>query len=378
MKHLWRHIPPFSPDTSGFAAVMNGTDGIGIIDDSRGCAGNYYNGEEYRYHLTNRIFVSEIANEDVIMGTENKIISKFVLESAKLSPDFAMLCGSPIASFIGTDLKEVAGKLQTDFNIPASAVDLTGHESYEKGIAKTLECLAQLLADPSTKKSAGINLIGATFLDWGPQNIDHLPAWCQQQNLGILSNWGGENTAANMRIAPAADCNLVLTVSGLSAGRRLNQAFGTPMIAGAPFGKSWTNLLLSGIEHKSMDCQITFDNDKDTEAIVIGEQFMANALRTTLRLDYGMSAVKVCSFFTLDRHFKEPGDILLQSEGELKDLFRHHANSMIIGDPFLRYFSLPTCKWIDLPHYAVSGKIFADQMPLLLGEQTNQWLDTIL
>ena len=33
MKRLWKYIPPCLSDVLGFQAVMNETDGLGIIDD---------------------------------------------------------------------------------------------------------------------------------------------------------------------------------------------------------------------------------------------------------------------------------------------------------------------------------------------------------
>ena len=57
MRGLWMELPPFSPDTSGFASALSGTDGMGLIDDVRGCCGNYYGSEETRRGIPIRVFV---------------------------------------------------------------------------------------------------------------------------------------------------------------------------------------------------------------------------------------------------------------------------------------------------------------------------------
>ena len=49
MKGLWKYISPFAPDQSGAAAVMYGLNGIVVICDAGGCAGNICGFDEPRW-----------------------------------------------------------------------------------------------------------------------------------------------------------------------------------------------------------------------------------------------------------------------------------------------------------------------------------------
>ena len=49
MKGLWKYISPFAPDDSGAAAVLYGLNGIVVICDAGGCAGNICGFDEPRW-----------------------------------------------------------------------------------------------------------------------------------------------------------------------------------------------------------------------------------------------------------------------------------------------------------------------------------------
>ena len=55
MKGLWKYISPFAPDQSGAAAVMYGLNGIVVICDAGGCAGNICGFDEPRWFSGGKI-----------------------------------------------------------------------------------------------------------------------------------------------------------------------------------------------------------------------------------------------------------------------------------------------------------------------------------
>jgi nitrogenase molybdenum-cofactor synthesis protein NifE len=377
MKDLWQYIPPFSPDTSGFAAVLYGTDGIGVIDDVRGCSGNHFAAEESRPGLCKRVAVSKIGNEDAVLGTRDKILTRFRQLAEPLNPTFVLLCGSPISSLIGTDLGAAAEAITQESGLPASHVDLSGHDAYDEGLSRTLECLAKLLTIPYTGPRAGINLLGANHIDWVDAQVDALSGWAAEQGLSVLANWGGEACAADMRFAATAVCNLAVTVSGIRAAKWLRQAYGTPFVAGAPFGRAWSQLLLQALEHGVQPLPPPPVRG-GARCLLVGEQLTCNALRATLRAHFGFGDVAVASFFRMEKGLMESGDIRLRSEADCRDLLTLGGFPLIFGDPFLEYYVPGRCRFIPLPHRAISAKLYLDLIPELTGDQADCWLESIL
>ncbi len=377
MKGLWQYIPPPSPDTSGFATVMYGTDGIGIIDDVRGCGGNHYTCEESRAGLTRRVFSSEISNEDIVLGTKDKILARFKRAAAKIHPNFAVISGSPISSLIGTDLGDVARTISREGGIPASYVELNGHNTYAEGIDRTLVCLAGLFTRPCVGEKHGVNIIGANHIDWSDAQVSDLSAWIQENGFTAVSNWGPQETAVNFMRADEAEVNLVVTSSGIRLAQWLKKRYGTPYIAGTPFGKHWSDRLSDALRHcRRPACPEP--GQTGVKILLIGEQFCCNALRNTLIMDFGFRNVCVASFFPMEKALMSENDIRLKSENELKELFDSTKYGVVFGDPFMRYYTPTGCKWIDFPHRAISAKLYMDHISLLTGENADRWLDTVL
>jgi nitrogenase molybdenum-cofactor synthesis protein NifE len=103
---------------------------------------------------------------------------------------------------------------------------------------------------------------------------------------------------------------------------------------------------------------------------VIGEQVIANALRYCLRDDFGFERVDVASYFTMDLGFMEAGDRRLRSETDLMALVEQGSYEVIVGDPL--YQPLTATRrhgvYIELPHYAVSSKIFPPGNSLFMAD----------
>ncbi|SHH85437.1 Nitrogenase component 1 type Oxidoreductase [Sporobacter termitidis DSM 10068] len=377
MKDLWQRIPPLSPDTSGFATVMYGTDGIGIIDDVRGCGGNHFTQEESRADLTRRVFSSEIGNEDVILGTQGRIVARFNRAAPKIHPRFAMISGSPISAFIGTDLAEAARALSREGGIPASYVELNGHGTYADGVSRTLVRLAELFTAPHDGPVSGVNVIGANHIDWSDAQVCDLAPWLNARDLSVVSGWGPREVSENFRRAAGAAVNFVVTSAGVRLAEWLRKQYGTPFVLGAPFGKTWSGLLAQALSGGGQPT-CPAPEEKGRKVLIIGEQFCANALRYTLMSDFGFRDVSAASFFPMEKALMASRDIRLQSEEDLKRLLAEGGFDVVFGDPFMRCYAPAGCKWIDLPHRAVSAKLYMDRIPLLTGDNADTWLETVL
>ena len=445
MAKLWKKLPPPMADNFGFIEVLNKTDGMGIIDD---CSEYRTSAERRRRHRENgeaqmRVVHTEIGPEDVVSGTRQKVLDAFEDGRRDLTPEFVLLSAGPCSAMIGTDLEEIAETIGQSSGIKAAAVKLSGHKAYDTGISETLLAMAKLLTKPGNICPGSVNILGATALDWQEENAGALRGWLESRDFSVAmhttktsgegflvamhttktsggrflvtADFGGAERAENIARAAEAQVNLVVTVSGLAAAKYLKSRYGTPYIAAAPFGKSWTERVLEALEsgrqpeqgtagqkpesggrsgepecgrrvteqepecsrrvaEQEPECSRQAEN-MEPEVLIICEQFMGNAIRETLLCDYGMENVLVYTFYMMEKSLAQPGDGRLRSEQEAEKLLKEGGFHTIIADPLLRCFAPEGSRWIDLPHRAFQLYGEHPALPLFFGEHLNKWLD---
>lgn len=413
-------------DNFGFIEVLNKTDGMGIIDD---CSEYRTSAERRRRHRENgeaqmRVVHTEIGPEDVVSGTRQKVLDAFEDGRRDLNPEFVLLSAGPCSAMIGTDLEEIAETIGQSSGIKAAAVKLSGHKAYDTGISETLLAMAKLLTKPGNICPGSVNILGATALDWQEENAGALRGWLESQDFSaamhttktsggrflVTADFGGAERAENIARAAEAQVNLAVTVSGLAAAKYLKSRYGTPYIAAAPFGKSWTERVLEALGSGTQPEQGTAVQKPESGVrsgetergrrvaeqepecsrrgaeqepecgaqpaiLIIGEQFMGNAIRETLIRDYGMENVRVYTFYMMEKSLSQPGDGRLRSEQEAEKLLKEGGFHTIIADPLLRCFAPEGSRWIDLPHKVFQLYGEHQPLPLFFGENLNRWLD---
>lgn len=377
MNNLYKYLAPFLADTFGFQEVIDVTDGMGILDDCSGYKGRASRTDTAEPFAGSRMVTSWIRMENVIGGTKTKLLETFRKSYRELDPAFVLIGTAPVASMIGTDLEDVADSITRESGIPAASVELNGHQYYDRGISGALLSLAKLLVQPSGEKIAdGVNLIGGNAIDWTTRNVRDVRTWAEANGFRVVSQWGAHETAANLRQAAKAEINLVTAASGLAAAKWMEQEFGIPYVAAAPFGRGWSDRIVSALRSRTQPelpaC------GEPANVLIIGEQLTSNAIRATLALDYGISGVDAATFFTFHKALAHSNDKRVKSEDALKELLQNGGYDLIIADPDLRVLAPDSSRWIDLPHGAICYECTGDAVPQLAGENLNRWLDRVL
>lgn len=383
MAGLWRKLPPLMADNFGFIEVINQTEGMGIIDD---CSEYRTTRERKRrtQHSDIRVVHTEMNSEDVIRGTEAKVLKTFENYQSIYNPQFVLLSAGPCSAMIGTDLEQAAEKIEQASTIRTAAVKLSGQGKYDTGISETLLALVKLLAKAEKMEDGCINILGATNLDWQENNTEKIREWIEQEGSHVIANLGGKENTSNIEKAAKASMNLVVSVSGISAAKYLEKEYGTPYMIWAPFGKTCAEKMFSALhkkeilniqkEHQNSSC--ADKNKRKEKVLIIGEQVMSNAIRETLHEDYGYFNIQVCTFYMFEKSIACSGDRRIRSEEDAEKLLRENEYQIIIADPLLRKLSTSSnCIWIDLPHkaFALYGEV--QKLPSLLGENLNKWME---
>lgn len=370
MRKLWNILPPLMADNFGFMEIIRQTEGIGIIDD----CGAYRLGREKRGGPDTRVCHTEINSGDVVTGTRQKVLDAFEKARMRYDVRFAFLSAGPCSAMIGTDLEEAAGQIAKDSGIPVKALKLSGHKTYDEGIAETLCGMTELLCREQEPMADSVNLLGANTFDWQEKMPEQIRGWFEEQGIRVIANLGGKEVVENIEKMPAASVNVVLTVSGLKAAEYLYRQYGTPYLAAAPFGERWCGQLMECIrEGKQMEPRVSYDGEPDV--LIVGEQLMANAVRETLNREYGIEGVQVATFYKLSKKLADPGDVRIRDEEDAKKLLGNDRFRMIIADPLLRTMAPGQVKWVDLPHKVLSLYGETEKLPSLFGRGLNRWLE---
>lgn len=370
MRKLWKILPPLMADNFGFMETIRQTDGLGIIDD----CGEYRLGRERRKGPDTRVCHTEIDSEDVVSGTRQKVLDACQRAQERYHAQFALLSAGPCSAMIGTDLDEAAEQFTKDSGIPAKALKLSGHKTYDEGISETLYGMTELLCREQEVITNSVNLLGANTFDWQEEMAERIREWFEDRGIRVIANLGGRETAKQIEKAPAAAMNVVLTVSGLKTAEYLYRTYGTPYLTMAPFGEKWSELLLESIQ-KGEQPEYHIPNEGEPRILIIGEQLMANAIRETLVREYDAEHIQVATFYKLSKKLADPQDVRIKDEEDAKRLLGNGGYQMIIADPLLRAMAPKQVKWVDLPHKVFSLYEDPEKLPLLFGKRLNEWLE---
>lgn len=408
MKRLWKIIPPCMSDILGFQAALIHTDGLAVVDDSsnykpfgftrggmqggrpapqaasrgerptagRDGAGGRMGTKRGGGSFGMRIVSSGIQEADVVSGTAEKLMEAFEQGYEEFKPQFALLTTAPCAAMINTDLNEVAQDIQARYSIPAGMVALDGQKDYLYGVSCTLEAMGKLLLEQAQTLPGTVNLLGCNCIDWSESMVQEAERWLTEAGFQVLSKWGAKESAGRLKQAAAASVNLVVNISGLRLARYMEQTFQIPYVVGAPFGAKQCERLLEQLKDGGAPIQMQ-ELDQSPEALVIGEQLEAEAIRRAL-LERGWKAVRVCSFFEMDKQLMQPGDAKLVSEEELCEQLGNSGIQIVFGDSDYQAAAGRPLKWVPLANPANQ----APSAPLdpfsLAGGALDRWLDETL
>lgn len=390
MKRLWKKYLPYISDVLGFEAVINQTEGIGIVDDPskykqiRPVLQN--NGKRTKKEIKDiaeelkmfksmgvRVVSSNIRNEDIITGTEKKVLKNAQYAKDEYNPTFILLSHAPSSSMIGSDLESYATKITESLNLPCKAVKVEGEKDYIYGVSQTLETMGDLLLEPCKKNSKTVNILGCNSIDWAEESLEELKELLSTNGYRVLSVWGMKESTENLKKAARAEVNLVVNISGLRLVKKMETEFEIPYIVLAPFGKAQINKLFQTLQKENVSTENQTDNEKNI--LIVAEQLTANAIRSTLA-EKGFKNVKVASFFDVDKTRFLDGDKKLTCEDDFIETVKEVE--LVIADPDLKEVAKANVKWINLPNSGSFSPIDYVAPFNMIGDNLDKWLDVEL
>ncbi len=353
MKGLRLYLSPFAPDSSGASAVLYPLGGLLVICDAGGCAGNICGFDEPRWFSEkSAMFSAGLRDMDAILGRDDRLIDKLTRAAFKIDANFAALIGTPVPAVIATDYRALKRLAEKKLQLPVLAISTDGTHLYDEGAAEAYQALFQTFAlnKPAKIMPAAIGVLGAIPLDLTWTNAGaKLHQILSAQGWQTIRCYGLDQNLESIRQAATNTMNLVLSPAGLSAAQSLKKRFGTPY-------KVWDPLAES--ELKQLYGANPSFQPEGKRILLLHQQFKANTLRTLLRQTTTAANITVASWFRMEQDYQEEQDCHLTEEDDFQALVQHGDYDYIIGDPhFLRAIPFFTGTFLELPHFAVSGKI---------------------
>lgn len=431
MRIVKRVLSTYSADNFGVCSALYELGGLVVMHDASGCNSTYNTHDEPRwYDMDSMVFISGLTEKDAIFGNDEVLVRNLCETAEKLHPKFVCICGGPLPHIIGTDFRAVAKAVSRRTGLPCFGIQTNGMDAYTSGAGEAFACLVDLMenvepgsrkiervegdkipetiTDKSEKRSGGlvscesssdekikVNLLGATPLDFSLNgSVQAIQDLLEDNGFSVRSTWAMGDTLENLLSSGDAGVNLVISATGFAAAKRMRERFGIPYVIGCPVGRAATEKVVSQLRQaaaskNSADGSIQSheENGCDTvELLLIGEPVMMKSMAETIRscrpLKFGENGceeekefyVRIISPMRgLPREIAEGTDEIVL-EDELREACR--MADLVIADPlYARLLPEEPEKFIKLPHVAYSGRFYEKEIPVLVGERLDAWLE---
>lgn len=345
MKDMRFTVPNLTPDLGGAASLLYEMGGMTILHDAAGCCENYAAFDESRLMQgSSMVYSSSLLQMDAVLGNDEPLIAGAVETAARLKPRFIAIVGTPVPSVIGMDLDGIAAEIESRSGLPAFAVHTGGFEPYTEGAGKALQALLMRFAEETKAEKSGVNLLGATPLDFDAGLIARMKKTLESIGLPVNSVLCMGASLEDVENASRAAYNIAVSRSGLAAARYLEERFGTPYDAFVPLTRD-----------QALRRGITYAAGTGKRVLVACEEIMAQSLCDA------MNTKGYCASYITDSAAED--DIVQAAE----------QADIVIADPLIRPLIPKAAEFIECPHRALSAHLFEDRMPAqvignLLGE----------
>lgn len=372
LKQTCAILSTYAADVSGVCSALYEMGGMTVMHDASGCNSTYNTHDEPRwYDMPSMVFISALAEVDAVMGDDEKLIGDVCRAAEELRPRFVALAGTPIPMMMGTDFKGVARLIESRTGIPTFGFATNGMHSYNKGASTALAAVAERFCDPSlsrrelaAEEAPEVNLLGVTPLDFSVTgNVEAMKKSFVDAGFRVNSCWAMGDGWERLMEAGRAHVNVVVSSCGEGLAKVLREKYAIPAVTGIPIGAAAQRELFDAARAAARDGndrKMPAPDAEGAEFIVVGEPVQSAEIARALHRDFGIESVGAIS--PLD--FPDEDKIFAQ----LKNA------RTVIADPLYKPALPKGCRFLSLPHEGYSGRIFRNQIPLIMGGNFNEWI----
>ena len=389
MRIVKRVLSTYSADNFGVCSALYELGGLVVMHDASGCNSTYNTHDEPRwYNMDSLVFISGLTEKNAIFGNDDKLISDLVTAAHEFPPRFIAVCGGPLPHIIGTDFRAVAKAVERQCGIPTFGFQTNGMDSYISGAGQALEALVSMMPerkDDTNTGSAKVNILGVTPLDFSMNgSVEELRKLLERKGFKMGSTWAMGDDLDHLLKSADASVNLVVSAVGLRAAAAMEKRFGIPYVIGLPAGKKVTERIADELRSKAVCDREHIDHAAEPQSpeqcqnadiLIIGEPVQSLAIRETLSVSFGMENIRIISpMHGLSKEIVNLGCEKVELEDELREACASAKH--VIADPlYARLLPNERDKFIFLPHVAYSGRYYENEVPVLIGERLDRWME---
>ena len=377
----WWSLPVYTGDVSGVCSALYELGGLVVMHDPSGCNSTYNTHDEIRWtSMESLIFLSGLTQLDAITGNDQKLIDDIVSAAREFRPEFIAIANSPVPWLIGTDFEAICRKVSDLTGLPAFHVETNAMHDYTRGAGQAFLKLAGMLFSGRPKENRSrqadgrvrVNVLGMTPLDFTNRNdAVNLRAILEKEGFEVVSVWAIGDSLENLRHSLEADVNLVVSSTGIAAAAWMEENYGIPYTTGIPVG-AFSDVLIRSLHRCAREkisnnpyLEILNRNaDPSSKRCIAGESVTMGSIAADLILRDGRS----CDLVSLTETVQglTPSSALCPSgEAQIRDVLGRYEE--VYADPMLKEACRRDCTFTAVPHFAISGRLFLDQIRELIG-----------
>ncbi|MBO6141604.1 MAG: oxalate:formate antiporter [Ruminococcus sp.] len=365
MKNVSRIIPCYAADTSGVCSALYELGGMTVVHDASGCNSTYSTHDEPRWvDMKSNIYISALTELDAIMGNDEKLINDAVSAGHDKAPEFITVCGSPMPMMTGVDFDAVAHEIQSKSGIRTFPLHTNGTHSYINGASEAFLEIVREYAQPCDRVENGVNVLGLTPLDFPLGADKHIKKWLGDNGFECICTLAMGDSLENVKKMASAAVSLVVSYSGLAAAQLLKDRYGIPFVVGVPYGLEFpydlAGAMLVSIESRE-DSFYCAAHGGSNDIVIIGESVSAASLACAIEADRNVKC-SVLSPLPTDARILADGDSELYAEEDIERYISQRMPAAVIADPLYKYIVPKKVKFINLPHFAFSGRCYQKHM----------------
>lgn len=399
MRQVYHNLCTYSADLFGINSALYELGGLIVMHDASGCNSTYNTHDEPRwYTMDSMVYVSGLNEKDAILGNDQRIIDDICAVAMQEHPKFIVLSLSVLPAYMGTDVRGIARLIEKQTGIPSFGFATNGMDTYVRGAGMAFRAIAERFCpagewqypehpetDPAGQEENAIslNLLGVTPLDFSVNgNVKALEQTILEMGFSIRSNWAMGCTLEDLKKAPAADVNLVVSVTGLPVAEYFYEAFGIPYVIGLPCGEIAIETLQDRIlaAARTKESGSMFDKTDPVNAgeqrenglqtgetyRLIGEPVHCASIRYYLENELGASDVKILCPLEEDGGILRADDVSATGEEAIAAFL--NSGAVVVADPVYKRVVNDGIRFIDDPHDAYSGRMYHDRGWVFIGK----------
>lgn len=291
------------------------------------------------FDTSNRLFVTGLDENSVVMGSTDKLEEKIIELDKKYAPKVIFVMASSVSALIGADVKGVCSYMKNQVNATIITFTQGGFTAdFSSGITACYTDLISNLAIKQYDIENCYNIIGVSAISsHANSDITAIDTLIKEKfNLSPNAILSLNTSLEKIENMSKAKLNIILSYEGLKAAQILKERFNTPYIYGLPMGVKSTNNWLTEIATLlDVSVDITEANPPETKykKLAVYGNYDELLAYKNLATELNIKVEFLLCSHNISKIADKPDDILyFKTEKEKINLFKKLENTLILAD----------------------------------------------